>query len=232
VPLLLLGCVARGGEMPGGSKAPETGAVSKPDIEFDSSLVRLPRDAKPPMAAVLLFPPIQGRAAVDDLANLVNERGYAVIALDLFAGLAPENVDGAADLYAKRIRALYREGYDQLDLDSRIQTRNRFLIGWSEGAIWASRAQRDLAGVTGLVLIHPRSSFHDEVPLEGLAVPTLLLASTSERHPALARLEKSAVTFHPWMNVAPHLTLSQTALAPTNKQRRSGTCCQTSRWHR
>jgi dienelactone hydrolase len=206
VPLLLVGCFARSGEIPGGSKAPETRAVSKSDFELKSNLLRLPTDGKPPMAAVLLFPPIQGRAAVEDLATLLTERGYAVIALDPFAGLAPQNVDGAEDLYAKRIRALYREGYDQLDLDSRIQTKNRYLIGWSEGAIWASRAQRALAGVTGLVLIHPRSSLFDEAPPGGFSVPTLLLASTSERPAALFGLERSTQTLYPRTNNVHHLT--------------------------
>jgi carboxymethylenebutenolidase len=159
--------------------------------------VHLPSSAKAPMPGVLMLHSALGaRPAIFGYADDLAKEGYAVLALDLFAGQVPDTREEAMKLRdeannrASEVENLIAEAYQKLSTDERIRATRRYLVGWSYGAAWATYAASKLKDLSGTVAYYGQNFTEQPSMYEQVNCPLLLIGGLDDDKPSPAKLRE------------------------------------------
>jgi carboxymethylenebutenolidase len=192
---LALGCAKQ--EITAGWRAPgQPGAAAAVErtvlnIEGTKLALHLPKDAKPPLPAVLLFHSAMGRTdAVLGYADALARRGYAACALDFYDGEVATSLDRATRLRDQanernaRLQALVDKTFAALHTDPRVRARRRVLLGWSYGGAWATHAAGSLDDVSAVIAVYGEAFSSDPTLYERIDAPMLLVGAAHDTAPS------------------------------------------------
>jgi dienelactone hydrolase/glyoxylase-like metal-dependent hydrolase (beta-lactamase superfamily II) len=161
--------------------------------------LHLPRGKRPPLASVLVFHSALGRtASVLEWSNELARAGFAAVVYDFYRG---KTATHGAEAAALRAEASARAGaskrhieqvYAALREDPRLASSQRFLLGWSFGAAWATYALDFLPQLSGVVAYYGQSFTDNTQLFAKTEAPVLLIGGERDTEPPPERLKQIA----------------------------------------
>lgn len=153
--------------------------------------LHLPKDATPPLPAVLIFHSAMGRTdAVLGYADALARGGYAACALDFYDGEVATSIEQARRLRDQanernpKLQRMVNATFHGLATDPRVRASRRVLLGWSYGGAWATHVAGSLDGVSGVIAIYGEAFTDDPTLFERVDAPVLLVGGTFDTAPS------------------------------------------------
>jgi dienelactone hydrolase len=138
---------------------------------------------------IILHSALGRTESVLDYAAALAERGFAVYALDFFAGKSATTpsegrpLRDEANTRAPQLEALVTDAYERLATDNAIQAQERYLVGWSYGAAWATHMAGVLPRLSGVVAYYGEAFSNEETLAERISAPILFVGATRDDSP-------------------------------------------------
>jgi carboxymethylenebutenolidase len=159
--------------------------------------LHLPVSSKPPLPSVLVFHSAIGRTdSVLDWCDALDQAGFAAVALDFYDGRTASTADDSralrdsANSRASELQGLVEQTYNSLQSDPRLRSQERFLLGWSFGAAWATFASGFLPNVTGVVAYYGEDFGMDPSLYDKVSAPILFIGAQQDTDPTPKRLQQ------------------------------------------
>jgi dienelactone hydrolase len=158
--------------------------------------LHLPRGRVAPMPSVLVFHSAMGRTeSVLDWCDRLAERGFAAVALDFYNGRTAVSLEegrrlrDSANDRSTLLREIVAQAWTEMHNDARLRSAERFLLGWSYGAGWATYSSGFLPEVTGVVAFYGHA-FTDNPNLHSsLHAPILFIGGEADTAPPPGELQ-------------------------------------------
>lgn len=157
--------------------------------------LHLPVSSKPPLPSVLVFHSAVGRTdSVLEWCDELARAGFGAIALDFYHGKTADTpadsktLRNSANSRGAELQRVVEQAYDSLQSDSRLRSRERFLLGWSFGAAWATFASSFLPDVKGVVAYYGEDFTMNPSHYDRVRAPILFIGAQRDTDPTPAGL--------------------------------------------
>jgi carboxymethylenebutenolidase len=157
--------------------------------------LHLPSSSKPPLPSVLVFHSAAGRTdSVLEWCDALARAGFGAVALDFYDGRTAstpaesKTLRDSANSRASELQNVIEQAYDSLQSDSRLRSQQRFLLGWSFGAAWATFASGFLADVKGVIAYYGEDFRMDPSLYDKVRAPILFIGAQKDTEPTPEQL--------------------------------------------
>lgn len=157
--------------------------------------LHLPISLKPPLPSVLVFHSAIGRTdSVLEWCDALARAGFGAVALDFYDGrIADTPADSktlrnSANSRASELQRVVTQAYDSMQSDPRLRSQNRFLLGWSFGAAWATFASSFLSDVKGVVAYYGEDFGMNPSLYDKVRAPILFIGAQEDTDPTPKQL--------------------------------------------
>jgi len=158
--------------------------------------LHLPNGRRAPLPSVLVLHSALGRTpSVMDACDRLAILGFAAVAADFYRGEVPASLEDsfalrdAANLRGPELAEMVRQAYEAMQSDPRLVSNERFLLGWSYGAAWATVASTFLPDLRGVVAYYGEA-FGDNPQLAAkLRAPVLFVGAQRDVDPSPEQLQ-------------------------------------------
>ncbi len=181
--------------------SPPLHRVSRSKIRVGSEeySLHLPQDVSPPLSSVLVLHSARGRTeSVLNWCDRLAQAGFAAIAFDFFDGSVAQSQEearrlrDAANGKGQELQGAIQRAYDGMRSDPRVAAKDRFLLGWSYGAAWATYSTGVLSDITGVVAYYGQAFTDNPQLFDTLNTPVLFIGGELDSTPPPERLRKIA----------------------------------------
>lgn len=147
------------------------------EIQGQRAYLSLPKDGKPPFAAVLVIHEWWGlNEHIEHWADRLAADGYAALAVDLYDGVVATTPDAAMAAMkavdADKAKATLLAAFDFLHTDPRIAATKRGCIGWCFGGGWSLQLALAAPDLDAAVMYYGRL-VDDPAQLKAIKAPLL-----------------------------------------------------------
>jgi carboxymethylenebutenolidase len=143
----------------------------------------------------LVFHSAAGRTdSVLEWCDALARAGFGAVALDFFDGKTAataaesKTFRDAANSQAPELQRMVEQAYSSLQSDSRLRSPQRFLLGWSFGAAWATFASSFLADVKGVIAYYGEDFSMNPSLYEKVQAPILFVGAQDDTDPTPEKL--------------------------------------------